>query len=105
MSIYETFRYLRVRNKLKQHTVAEDLGLSITGYAKIERGETDVKYSKIVQIAAYYNMSVSELISMNKESDNSEKDNQQPSEVTYLKEINQLLREKIVLLEKKQISK
>lgn len=101
MSIYETFRYLRVRNKLKQHTVAEDLGMSLTGYAKIERGETDVKYSKIVQIAAYYELTVIDLLSLLEDEENKQSSKFEQTEVEYLKEINALLREKIALLGKR----
>lgn len=43
--------------------MAEKLGLSVNGYANIERGETDVQMSRIQQIADVLDVDLMELLS------------------------------------------
>ena len=47
-----------------QENMAELLDISPTAYAKIERGETDVNFSRIEQIANALQVSTSELITL-----------------------------------------
>lgn len=42
--------------------MAEKLGISSTSYAKIERNETDLSYSRMEQIASILDISVLELL-------------------------------------------
>lgn len=55
-------RELREEQHLTQADMAEKLGLSVTGYAKIERGETNVKAERLQQIAHIFNIGVQELM-------------------------------------------
>lgn len=48
---------------LKQEDVAFDINISITSYAKIERGETNIPFMRLVQIADYLKVEVAELVS------------------------------------------
>jgi transcriptional regulator with XRE-family HTH domain len=48
--------------RLKQEDVAFDIDISITSYAKIERGETNIPFMRLVQIADYFKVEVSELV-------------------------------------------
>lgn len=72
--LYIILRKIRVDNNLTQANVADDLGISLTGYAKIERGETDVNYSRIKQIAAYYNLDLVQLLTYNERGKSSDFD-------------------------------
>ncbi len=45
-----------------QDSVAKNLGCSLNTYTKIERGETNVPFMRLVQIAKYLNVNVSELV-------------------------------------------
>ena len=49
-------------NQWTQEEVAEKLGMSTTGYAKIERGQTNVSVEKLKQIAQVFNLNVAELL-------------------------------------------
>ena len=46
-----------------QEEMAEKLGMSHNGYAKIERGETKLYLEKLNQIAQIFNIDLSDLIS------------------------------------------
>ena len=91
--VYLKLRILRNERGLSQTNVAEDLGLSLTGYAKIERGETELTVARLYQIADYYKISIMQILEINEPSDLNEtfKD----KEISYLKQINQLLLEKL----------
>lgn len=58
-------RVRRFRN-LTQEDVALSLNISITSYAKIERGETNVSFLRLVQIAECLDVPVAQFV---KESD------------------------------------
>jgi transcriptional regulator with XRE-family HTH domain len=47
---------------LKQEDVAFGVDISITSYAKIERGETNIPFMRLVQIADYLKVEVAELV-------------------------------------------
>ena len=55
-------RSLRTLKELSQENVAEMLGISITAYSKIERGETDVQLSRLSQIAKVFEVSIEEIL-------------------------------------------
>jgi transcriptional regulator with XRE-family HTH domain len=48
-----------------QEEVAEKLDMSANGYGGIERGDTDVSFSKLEKIAAVFDIDVTELIKLN----------------------------------------
>ena len=52
-------------NQWTQEDVAEKLGMSTTGYAKIERGQTNVSVEKLKQIAQVFNVNVAQLLDDN----------------------------------------
>lgn len=51
MNISEKIRAIRQAKGWSQEMMAEKLGMSVNGYAHIERGETDVQISRLKQIA------------------------------------------------------
>ena len=54
-------RIRRLRN-ITQENTAFDLDISKTSYSKIERGETNISFLRLVQIAEYFKVDVSELV-------------------------------------------
>ena len=51
MQIHEKLRVMRLCKGWSQEEMAERLGYSANGYAKIERGETDIKVDRLGKIA------------------------------------------------------
>lgn len=68
-AIMETFsnrlRILRIEKGLNQENLAKILGLSVSGYAKIERGETKVSLTRVEQIAQVLKIDISTLLELN----------------------------------------
>lgn len=62
MGSSEKIKIMREMNQWTQEEVAEKLGMSTTGYAKIERGLTNVSVEKLKQIAQVFNLNVAQLL-------------------------------------------
>ena len=52
---------------MTQEEVALELDISITAYAKIERGETNVSFLRLTQIADLFNVPLSKLVTSPKD--------------------------------------
>ncbi|OQW93703.1 MAG: hypothetical protein BWK79_09775 [Beggiatoa sp. IS2] len=65
MQLYEKIHFMRTVKGLSQEDMAEKLGISANGYGKIERGETDVQWSRLEQIAEVLGITVKELLNLN----------------------------------------
>jgi transcriptional regulator with XRE-family HTH domain len=65
MSVNEKIKLVRQAKGLTQEAVAEKLGLSVTTYGDIERGDKDLKLSKLQVIADVLEMKASELLDLN----------------------------------------
>lgn len=63
MKVHEKIRAMRQQKGWSQEEMAEKLYMSVNGYANIERGETDVKISRLNQIANIFGMDLLELFS------------------------------------------
>ncbi len=74
-------RLLRTEKGLRQEDMAEKLSLSVSAYAKLERGETDITLSRIEQIAEFYGLKALEMINMEKKSDFAFTNNQNNSNI------------------------
>lgn len=61
MEVYEKIHFLRQLKNWSQEEIADKLGISVNGYAKIERGETDVSLSRLKQIAKVLDIELVEL--------------------------------------------
>jgi transcriptional regulator with XRE-family HTH domain len=68
MKINEKIRFMRQLKELSQEDMAVKLGLSLNGYANIERGETDVQMSRLEQIAQIFEVDLLELFSYGEKS-------------------------------------
>jgi transcriptional regulator with XRE-family HTH domain len=64
MELSEKLKTIRKLKNFTQETVAEKLGISTYSYAKIERGETDVKYSRLQQIAKIMGIQLEDLFGL-----------------------------------------
>ncbi|MDC2825117.1 helix-turn-helix transcriptional regulator [Rodentibacter pneumotropicus] len=62
MKTCEKIKIMREMNQWTQEEVAEKLDMSTTGYAKIERGQTNVSVEKLRQIAQVFNINVAQLL-------------------------------------------
>lgn len=67
MSISKNLSGLRKEQKLTQEQMAEKLGMSKNGYAKIERGESRITVEHLQQIAQVFNIDIAELIKEDKD--------------------------------------
>jgi transcriptional regulator with XRE-family HTH domain len=68
MEVYEKIRFIRLFKGWSQEDMASKLEISQNSYAKIERGETDVNFSRLKQIAETLSMELSELLNLNEKS-------------------------------------
>ena len=62
MEMNEKIRIFREMNKWTQEDMAEKIGMSVTGYAKIERGESSLPYDKLEQMAVVFGRDVADLV-------------------------------------------
>lgn len=58
----QNIRDFREDKNLTQADVAEKLGMSVTGYAKLERGESQIRVERLEQIAQILDVKPSELM-------------------------------------------
>jgi len=58
-------RDIRVAKGLTQENVAYQLEMSNSGYAKIERGEVDLKVSRLEQISNNFDVKISDIVESN----------------------------------------
>jgi len=63
----ENIRKIRELRNYTQEYMAEQLGLSVSGYGKIERSDSDINLSRITQIAEILNVSRAVLLEFNSE--------------------------------------
>ncbi len=61
MEINEKIRFIRELKGWSQKEMADKLNMSINGYANIERGETNIQYSRLEQISQILDLKLSEL--------------------------------------------
>lgn len=65
MDMHEKVRLMREMRQWTQEEMAEKMNMSLSGYAKVERGETKLHLDKLQQIAQIFDIDVVELISAN----------------------------------------
>lgn len=63
MSVNEKIRKLREAKEWSQEQMAEKMHMSLSGYSKIERGETKLYLDKLEQIAQVLDIDIVELMS------------------------------------------
>ena len=65
MEIHEKLRSARKSKHWSQEEMAEKMGMSVNGYAKIERGETKTYNPKLPQIVDFLGLSLTDLFNTN----------------------------------------
>lgn len=65
MQIHEKLKVMRLCKGWSQEEMAEKLGYSANGYAKVERGETDIKVDRLEKIAGAIGMDLQQLLNLN----------------------------------------
>ena len=63
MKVHEKIRFMRESRDWSQEEMAAKLNMSVSGYSKIERGETKGYIPKLEQIAKEFDMELMELLS------------------------------------------
>jgi transcriptional regulator with XRE-family HTH domain len=63
MKVHEKIRFIRESKDWSQEEMATKLNMSVSGYSKIERGETKGYIPKLEQIAREFDMELMELLS------------------------------------------
>lgn len=58
MLLYQNLKKLREDKKLTQKELAEILGVSVSHYSQCEKGKRVVKFSMMIKLAKFYNVSV-----------------------------------------------
>lgn len=67
MHLGNKIRFLRGLKGLSQENMAKALDMSLTGYAKIEQGKTDLPYSRLQDIATALDIKPEDLIAFNEQ--------------------------------------
>ena len=61
-TIYNNIKKFRELKSVTRESMAHELGLSLSGYSKLERGEVDITISKIYKIAEVLKISVEQIL-------------------------------------------
>lgn len=77
---------LRLTHCISQKIVADQLGISVPAYSKIETGLTDISFSKVQQIADIYSVSIIDLLKIGEKD---AKDEQYPNLKKQLDELTE----------------
>lgn len=65
VKLAERIKFMRNFKGWTQEETAAKLYMAVSGYAKIEHGETDIPYSRLQQIAKLFEIEVTDLIGLN----------------------------------------
>ncbi len=65
MQIHDKLRIMRQCKDWTQEDLAEKLGWTVNTYAKIERGEADIKLDKLKKLAEVFGVDTQELVNTN----------------------------------------
>jgi transcriptional regulator with XRE-family HTH domain len=104
MEIGTKIRQIRELKGLSQEKMANELGLSLTGYSKIERNELSLNYEKLLKISEILKVNIENLIGFEKKIAFNNFNNtveQQIGAYNCPIELQQLYEDKIKLLEDK----
>ena len=104
----ERIKKLRELKGLKQELVAEQLGMSQQSYSDLERGKTDVPFSRIEQLAKVFELKPHEIVGFDSQtifynSQLSSFNNHGNIHINFPEKLKQLCEDKIKLLEEKVV--
>lgn len=104
MEIGTKIRKVREIKGLSQENLADELGMSVTGYGKIERNEVGINYDKLLKIAEILNVSIENIIGFDDKVAFNNFNNTIEQQIGYYSmpvEMKKLYEDKISLLEEK----
>lgn len=81
MELHNKIKFIRLSKNLTQGYIADELGIDVANYSRLERGETSITIDRLQKIADLLEVEITELI-LNKDTSS---DN--PQLESYLKEI------------------
>jgi transcriptional regulator with XRE-family HTH domain len=61
-TVYENIKKFRELKSVTRESMASDLGMSLSGYSKLERGEVDITLSKVYKISQILSISLEQLL-------------------------------------------
>jgi transcriptional regulator with XRE-family HTH domain len=61
--VFENIRKFRELKSMTRESLADELGMSLSGYSKLERGEVEITLSKITKIAEILEINLEQLLS------------------------------------------
>ena len=61
-TVFENIKKFRELKSITRESMAADLGMSLSGYSKLERGEVDLTLSKILKISQILNVTIEQLL-------------------------------------------
>lgn len=64
MKVNEKIKHLRQNQGLSQEEIAKQLDMSANGYGGIERGEVDIKLSRLEQLSELFGVELNELLNL-----------------------------------------
>ncbi len=64
MKVCEKIKYMRQNQGFSQEEVARKLDMSANGYGGIERGEVDIKLSRLEQLSELFGVELTELLNL-----------------------------------------
>lgn len=64
MEISEKIKFMRIFKGWSQEEMAEKLNMTVSGYSKIEHGQTDIPFSRLEQIAKTFKIELSDLLGL-----------------------------------------
>ena len=70
MSVYETIKLLRMHKEWTQEEMSTKLNISKNSYGSIERGDTNINFSRLQEIAVIFEIKLSTLIQMSEKKSN-----------------------------------
>lgn len=71
-NVGQKLKVLRQTQCTSQKFLADKLGISVPAYSKIETGQADISFSKLVQIADIYGISIIDLLKIGEKNGNEE---------------------------------
>lgn len=60
--VYKTIKNFRELKNITRESMADALNITVSGYSKIERGETDIQLSRLYKIAEILNIELYQLL-------------------------------------------
>lgn len=60
--VFENIKKFRELKSVTRESLADELGMSLSGYSKLERGEVEITLSKIERIAQILEISIEQLL-------------------------------------------